>query len=170
MAAPRYIGRVLGKFKQIVAAVVATADSIVATDSSGRIDISFLPVGVGAEVVVCTTSENIAAGAFVNLYNNGGTLTARNADATTTGKPAMGFVLAATLSGANATVYFTSNTNTAMSGLTIGAEYWLDKTTPGGVVVAASAPTSAGNGNQYLGVALSATSMSVNIEEMVEMA
>ena len=166
MAAPKFIQRVAGKFKQAIAAVVATADSIVATDATGKIDVSFLPTGVGPEVVVCTTSENIATGSYVNLYNNAGTLTARKADATTVGKPAHGFVLAATTTGNNATVYL-AGINTQLSALTLGAEYWLD-TTAGGVTV--TAPTAAGNGNQYLGVALSATEIATEIGEMVEMA
>lgn len=167
MAAPRYVSRVLGKFKQVAAAVTSAVDSIVATDSTGRIDISMMPIGVGAETAVCTTSENIATGSFVNLYLNAGVLTARKADATTAGKQADGFVNATTTSGTNATVYFSSNTNTGVTGLTIGADYWLD-TTAGGVTV--TAPTGTGNGNQYLGKALSATTMLVEIGEMVEMA
>src|SRR5215208_4917959 len=116
MAAPRFINRVAGKWKQIVAAVTSSPDSIVATDATGKIDISMMPVGVGAETVVCTTSENLAAGDFVNLYLNAGVITARKADATTTGKTADAFVLAASTSGNNATAYGTSNTNTQLSG------------------------------------------------------
>lgn len=166
MAAPRYIARVLGKFKQIAASVTSAVDAIVATGADGKIDISMMPTGVGAEVVVCTTSENIAAGSFVNLYLNAGVLTARKADATTTGKPADGFVLATTTSGNNATVYFSSNANTQLTGLTIGSDYWLD-TTAGGITL--TAPTAAGNNNQRVGKALSATSLIFEDCEQVEM-
>lgn len=167
MAAPKYIARVLGKFKQITATVTSAVDSIVATGSDGKLDITLMPTGVAAETTVCTTSENIAAGSFVNLYLNGGVLTARKADATATGKEAHGFVLATTTSGTNATVYFESNTNSQMTGLTIGADYWLD-TTAGGVTV--TAPTATGNVNQYIGRALSTTSLIFINGDPVEMA
>src|SRR4051812_11385784 len=141
MAAQRFINLVSGKFKQIVASATGTADAIPAGDSTGRLDISWMPVGVGQEVVVCASSENLTAGNFINLYLNGGVITARKADATTNGKPAHGFVLAGVTSPANATVYFPSNTNTGVTGLTIGSDYYLD-TTAGGVTT--TPPSSAG--------------------------
>lgn len=167
MAAPRYVNRVSGKDKQIAAATTAAADSIVATDSTGKLDISLMPVGVGAEVFIGPTSENIAAGALVNIYSNAGVTTVRNADATTNGKPADGFVLASTTSPANATVYFESNTNTQVTGLTPGVDYWL-ATTPGAITT--TPPSAAGNNNQYVGKALSATALAFSKGEPVEMA
>lgn len=164
-------GAVVGTRKQLNF-IEGTNITLTITDDNGndQVDIEIDATGGGSsETVVCTTSENIAAGSIVNLYLNGGVLTARKADATTTGKEADGFVIATTLSGANATVYFSSNTNTAASGLTIGGEYYLD-TTAGGVVLAASSPTGAGNVNQYVGKALSATSLVFERGEAVEMA
>lgn len=150
MAAPKFLRNVSGKLKEIIAAVVSTPDSIVATDTTGKIDISFLPTGVGAEVIMATASETIAAGAFVNVYNNAGVISVRNADATTSGKPAHGFVLAAFTSGQAVTVYLPSQTNTQQTGLTLGAEYYL-ATTPGAIAV--TAPSATGNIVQRIGIA-----------------
>ena len=75
-------------------------------DANGRLDNTMMPVGIGADTASIVTSENLTAGNLVNIYDNAGTATARKADATTTGKEAMGFVLAGTTSPAAATVYF----------------------------------------------------------------
>ena len=145
----------------------STANAIVAADATGKIDISFMPTGVGAEVVVCVTSENLTAGDFVNLYLNGGVITARKADATTNAKPAHGFVTANVTSPANATVYMESNTNTAVTGLTIGSDYWLS-TTPGGVTT--TAPSAAGNIVQYIGRATLTTAIPFINGDTIEVA
>ncbi len=150
MAAQGFLDRVLGKTKRIIASVTGTADAIPAGDATGRLDISWMPVGVGAEVIICASFEDLTAGNFINLFLSGGVIKARKADATTAGKPAHGFVLANVTAPANATVYGLSNTNTALSGLTIGTDYYLS-TTPGATT--ATAPTGAGNLSQYLGIA-----------------
>lgn len=151
MATAKYLARLVGKTKEVIPAVTTAADSIVATGADGKLDISLMPVGVGAEVRVAPAFEDLTAGNFVNLFLSGGVIKVRKADATTNGKPADGFVLANVTAPANATVYGLSNTNTALSGLTIGTRYYLS-TTPGGVA-AAPGPTSAGNLNQELGIA-----------------
>ena len=156
MATQRFIGLVAGKLKQIVASVTGTADAIPAGDATGRLDVSWMPVGIGAEVTVVPSSENLTAGNFVNLWNNTGATNARKADATTNGKPAHGFVLANVTSPANATVYVISQTNTALSALTPGSDYYLN-TTAGGVT--STPPGAAGNLVQYLGTAQNATTL-----------
>lgn len=150
MAAPKFLRNVSGKIKEIIAAVISTPDSIVATDSTGKIDPSFLPTGVGAEIILATASESIAAGAFVNVYSNAGVISVRNADATTNGKPAHGFVLAAFTTGNTVSVYLPSQTNTQQTGLTLGAEYYL-AITPGAITV--TAPSATGNIVQRIGIA-----------------
>lgn len=132
------------------------AGKIIALDSSGAIDISMMPAGISAEVVVAASSENLSTGNFVNLYDNAGTINVRKADATTNAKPAHGFVLASTTSPASATVYLISAKNTGVTGLTVGLDYYLS-TTPGGVV--STAPSASGNIVQKLGRAISATSL-----------
>lgn len=167
MAAPRYLKNVSGKIKEIVAAVSTAADSIVATDGTGRIDVSMMPVGIAAEVLTMVTSENLTAGDFVNIYNNAGTITARKADATTNTKPAHGFVLASTTSPASATIYMDSQTNTALTGLTLGSEYYLS-TTPGAAT--ATAPSASGNLVQPLGIADKTTEIVFVCKTTIEIA
>lgn len=153
-----------GRYRQNEGLVVSTgagdAGKIPALDAGGRLDISLLPPGIGAATVTVASSENLAAGDFVNLYNNGGTINARLADANAN-RRAHGFVLANVTSPADATVYY-GDVNNELSGLTVGAEYFLSETA-GGVVT--PAPTTAGSLAQRLGVAQSATELVVDIEE-----
>lgn len=169
--ANKYIANNAGKLKEVEATVITTgasdAGKIIALDSAGLIDASLMPAGVGAEVVVAASSENLTAGDFVNLHNNGGTINVRKADASNNTKPADGFVLANVTSPANATVYLISGQNTAVSGLTVGADYYLS-TTPG--LVTATAPSGTGNIVQRLGKARSATSLIFENQNYYELA
>lgn len=154
----RLISGVVTEVVGIVTSGGATNDGdIPALDANGRLDISMMPSGTAAEIVVCPASETLVAGDMINLYNNAGALNARKADGSAAGKPADGFVIAGFASAASATVYFTSQTVTGKTGLTIGADYWLDVTTPGAIT--ATAPTGAGKVSQYVGKALSATTL-----------
>ena len=65
-------------------------------------------------------------------------------------------MVAGVTSPANATVYWLSNKNTALSGLTIGSDYFLH-TTPGSQTIAA--PSATGNVVQFLGTAELATAL-----------
>jgi hypothetical protein len=132
------------------------AGKIVALDSTGKIDSTMMPTGIGADTASIVSSENLAAGDFVNIYDDGGTPTARKADATTAGKEAHGFVLAGVTAPAAATVYF-EGSNDQVSGAVAGKVYLA--TTAGGFV--AAAPSASGNVVQQLGVATSATSINV---------
>jgi len=171
MAGNKYIANSSGKLKEVVAIQSSTgvsdAGKIPALDSSGLFDISLMPAGVGAEIVVAASSENLTAGDFVNLYNNTGTINVRKADASNNTKPADGFVLVNVTSPANATVYLISAKNTAVSGLTVGADYWLS-TTPGAIT--ATAPSSTGNIVQRLGKAKSATEFVFENQDYYELA
>jgi hypothetical protein len=137
----------------ITSAGAGSSGQLTALDASGRLDTTVMPVGIGAPTLVVVTSEALAAGAFVNLWTSTGTK-ARNADATTSGKKAVGFVLAAYASGASATVYF-AGANTAVSGQTVGDAYL--QTTAG--QAGPTAPAGSGNLVQNIGVAVSATSI-----------
>ncbi|WP_047218059.1 hypothetical protein [Delftia lacustris] len=134
----------------------ANAGDIVALDDSGRIDNSMMPVGIGADTAVIAASEALAAGDWVNVWNSTGAKV-RKADATTSGKEAHGFVLAAVTSGANATVYF-EGTNTQVAAQTPGPVFLQTTAGTGG----ATAPSASGNVVQRLGVAVSTTA--VNFE------
>ena len=122
-------------------------------DASGRVDSTVLPVGVGADTAVITTSEALAAGAYVNVWSSTGAK-ARNADATVAGKYAMGFVLAAFGAGAAATVYF-EGTNTAVAGQIPGPVF-LSTTAGSG---STTSPAATGNVIQTIGFAVSATAV-----------
>lgn len=170
--AQKFYRNLAGKIVELEALVTSAgagdAGKIVATDSSGRLDISLMPLGVGQEVSVIAASENLTAGDFVNIWNSSGAK-ARKADASSNLKWAVGFVTANVTSPANATIYGISNKNTALSGLTIGAEYWLS-TTPGAVVNQAGVPTGAGQLIQRLGCAESTTAMVFSNQDYTELA
>lgn len=111
--------------------------------------------GGGGIVVAIQASENLAAGAIVNVWNSGGARI-RNANATDGTKPAHGFVLAAVTSGNVGIFYGTGQIDNQRSGMTPGTTYFLD-TTNGNIN--AVAPSASGNFVQALGVALSATQL-----------
>lgn len=194
MAAPRY-QTLLAGIRTLVAAItssagVADAEKIVATNTSGvlddtllnaattgasvtlktkpdgTIDTSVLPPGIGTDTASVVASEALAAGDFVNIWDNAGTANVRKADATTAGKEAIGFVLEAVLSTASATVYFEGR-NTQLTGLTPGARQYLS-TTPGGRTE--TAPATAGNVVQHLGAAYSATALNFEPSDSITIA
>jgi hypothetical protein len=157
MATAKYLARVSGVNTEVIPAVTSAADAIVALDNTGKLDISVMPVGIGPEVRTVPAFEDLTAGNFVNIFLSGGVAKARKADATTSGKPAHGFVLSNVTAPADATVFGLSNTNTALAGLTIGSVYYLS-TTPGGVMVAPG-PVGSGVRSQELGIASLSTEM-----------
>ena len=160
MAAKKFLRLVAGVFTEIAATVTSSGASndgdLVALDSSGRLDNSVMPVGIGADTKSIPASEALAAGDWVNVWNSTGAKV-RKADATTAGKEAHGFVLSAVVSGNPATVYF-EGTNTQVTGQTPGPVYLQTTAGTGGATI----PSASGNVVQNLGVALSATE--VNFE------
>ena len=128
-------------------------------DSSGRIDTSVLPVGVGPDSKSFTTTEVIAAGAWVNIWNSSG-VKVRNADASN-GRQAHCFTILGAGSGASCVVYF-EGANTAVSSKTVGATQFLSSTTPGASTE--TAPSTAGQIIQVLGVATAATEINAEID------
>ena len=154
----RLIGGVITEvFGVQTSAGAGNAGDIVALDDTGRIDNSMMPVGIGADTATITASEGLAAGDWINVWNDASTAKVRKADATTAGKEVHGFVLSAVTSGNPATVYF-EGTNTQVTGQTSGPVYLQTTAGTGG----ATAPSASGNLVQQVGVALSATS--VNFE------
>ena len=166
----KYIKQDSGLLKEVEAtsssAGAANAGDIIALDSGGKIDNSLLPTGIGADTALVEASENLAAGDYVNIYDDSGSFKCRKADATTNGKPAHGFVLDTVTSGSNATIYF-EGSNNQLSGLTAGL-YFLDTTTAGGVV--ATAPSLSGNIVQRVGIANNATTINTEIGQPIELA
>jgi hypothetical protein len=153
----KYIANVAGQMTEVSGLVASAgagdAGKIPQLDGTGRIDSSMMPVGVSADTQVITTSEALAAGDWVNIWNSTGAK-ARKADATVSGKEAMGFVLSAFGSAASATVYF-EGTNTQVTGQTAG-KVFLSTTAGAGQ---AAAPSAAGNVVQVVGFATSTTTV-----------
>lgn len=133
----------------------ADAGKIVALDAGGKIDTTMMPSGIGSDSKTMTASEAISAGDIVNVHDSSGAKV-RKADAANSSKLAVGFAPSAISNGASGTVNF-EGTITGLSGLTIGATYYLS-TTAGGIT--ATAPTGSGNAVQKVGVAISATELS----------
>lgn len=155
----KFLNLVNGLLKQVTAITTSAgagdANKIVATDGTGKLDITLMPTGVGADSSTIMASEALAAGDLVNLWDDAGTLKARKADASN-GRKADGFVLAGVSSGASAIVYF-DGTNTQQSGMTLGAIHYLSHTVPGRATT--TIPTTAGHIVQQVGKALSATQL-----------
>lgn len=94
------------------------------------------------------------------MWDSAGAFRVRKADASSSGKEAHGFVLAAVANAATATVYFEGRDN-QVTGLTPGNRF-LSAATPGATV--AAAPTGAGQVVQRVGIAVAATEL--NFEPM----
>lgn len=166
MAAPKYLKNVSGVLTEQAASETGGTEVIVATNSSGQIDISVMPTGIGPDIAVIVASEALSSGNLVNIYSNAGTANCRKADGSTTGKVAHGFVLASVTSGGNASVYL-SGLNTAVTGLTPGPQF-LSDATPGASV--AAAPTTSGHTVQKVGIAVSATALQFDPGEPITLA
>lgn len=154
----KFLKQVNGVLTEVAANTASSgatdAGKIVALDSTGKLDTSLMPVGVAPEADTLVASEALSAGDFVNLWVNSG-LKVRKADASVTGKEAHGFVLAAVSAGNPAIVYRISQSNTQLTGMTVGAKQYLSATVPGGHQE--TAPTGTGQAVQILGIAKSAT-------------
>lgn len=159
-----------GKITQVEATVISTgvgqAGDVVALDSTGKLDASVLPTGVGPNIKMILASENLSAGKYINIYDNAGTENVRLAD-NSNSREAHGFVLDAVTSGNMAAVYF-EGTNNDLSGLTPGARMFL--ATAGGVT--ATPPTFAGGAqiSQLVGTAISATEIDTDIDDCIVLA
>lgn len=136
----------------VTSAGAGDAGKIPALDGSGKLDVTLLPNGVGPATALLPATENLAAGDFVNVYDNAGTPSVRKADASNS-RRASGYVLASVTSGNNATVYFEGQNN-QVSGLTAGNRLYLGA---GGLVTETVPVTPGSQIHQLLGKALSAT-------------
>lgn len=163
----KYISQTGGQLTEVAAATAGgapDAGKIPELDGSGRLAAGMMPTGIGADTAVLVSSEALAAGDLVNIWNDAGTAKARKADAATN-KPAHGFVLAAVTSGANATVYFEGQ-NAQQTGMTAGPVYL--SATAGRATSAV--PTTTGHLVQQVGVAISATSLNFEAAQAILLA
>lgn len=160
---------IINGVKTLVTSVVTSAGAgddgkLPALDTTGKLDLSVMPLGIGSDTVSVLTSEAVSAGDYINVYNNAGTLNARKADGAVQTKPARGFVKTAFGSGVSALVY-KEGRNDQLSGRTPGERLYLSDTVPGGVTP--TAPTGAGKTLQFLGEALSVTAMDVELDNEI---
>ena len=95
-------------------------------------------------------SETLTAGDFVNIFSGG----VRKASSNDTTKQAHGFVTAS-YSSTNSVIVFYSGLNTAVSGLTAGARYFLSASG----AASTTSPTLTGQLSQEIGVAISTTTI-----------
>lgn len=137
-----------------------SSGEIPALDSAGKLDVTMMPVGFGQDAVTATAAEALSAGDFVYFNASGGVL---KADATAIAKQARGYVITAVANAATATVYF-DDSNTAVTGLTPGATYYLSVTSGG---ITTTPTTTTGQIVQEVGFATTATLLRVNIQEPV---
>lgn len=167
MAAKTFMRRVAGVWREIVATVISTgpanAGDILALDDSGHLDASVMPVGYGADVKVYTASEPLSAGNLINTWLNGSTDAARKADASSEGKPAIGYVLDGAPTGAQVTVFF-GRKITGLSGIVTGRRYYLS-TTPGAFTD--TPVTGAGKVDQFIGTGASPTEIAFEPDDYI---
>lgn len=156
-----------GEHEEIIPLVSSSgapdASKLVQTDPGGKLDPSLFPAGFGADVTVLEASEALSAGDFVNIFDDGGTIKVRKAQANSIATKADGFVLAAVSAAANASVYRRGENNQLT--LTAGSRYFLSPSTPGSVDVAA--PSGNNEIVQPLGVAHSTTAMDFELVRAV---
>ena len=170
MAAKSFLRLVAGKIKAIQATVTsagaANDGDIVALDSTGKLDPSVLPVGVGPDVTNVPSFENLAAGDYVNLFDDSGTVKARKAD-NSNGRDAHGYVKDTVVAPAAVNVYF-EGANANLSGLTEGARIYLGVT--GGIIETPLEPiTDTGKIHQFLGIAISDTEVNTDIDDCISL-
>lgn len=137
------------------------ASKIVKTGADGKIDGTLIP---GSETLTLMASENLTAGDWVNVWDDGGTAKMRKADASNgMSHECHGFVLETITSGATGKFYG-EGINTQVSGMTSGVTYFLAGT-PGSET--ATPPTTGGHILQKLGVAVGATAIKCELSTPV---
>ncbi len=130
-----------------------TPGSLIATNSAGMLDATLIP---GNLQITRRASEAISAGALINYWVDPTATTVisvRNADNSSWAKKADGFAPAAIASGASGTIMEDAGLDTAISGLTIGTQYFLGST--GGVTATPPDPSTSftpGQIVQFVGV------------------
>lgn len=145
---------------------VANAGEVVALDSTGKLDPSILPVGVGPDVKIIEASEDLGAGDYVNIWNDVGVAKVRLAD-NSNGRAAHGWVKSAHLNGEDAVIYFEGPNDAAPVG-TVGTRAYLG--TAGGVLTTPLDPTLVSNVlHQFLGVYVDASIINTDIDDCIEL-
>lgn len=157
-----------GKTKLKEATVTSTgaaqAGDVVGLDSSGKLDPSVLPIGVGPDVKILEATEDLGSGDYVNIWDDGGTAKVRLADNSNM-REAHGWVKAAFLTGASATVYFEGPNDAAPVALA-GQRAYLG--TAGGVlVVPLNSATESNKIHQLLGTYVDVSTINTDIDDCI---
>jgi len=156
----KYIEQNNGRLQEVqpvnTSAGAGDAAKIPQLDAAGLLSSTMMPAGFGDDTVSIVASETLSAGDLVNIFDDTGTAKMRKADTTTAGKEADGFVLSAVTATESGNCYF-EGVITGLSTLTAGTRYYADGTTPGGIVD--TVPSTTGNVVQYIGRAISTTSL-----------
>ena len=166
-----YLDLINGIYTRVRAIAISTgivdADKIARTSSDGRFHLSLMPLGLEKELVSIATSETLASGDLVHIWDNAGTPAVRKADATATNKfRAFGIVKDNYTHPSVADVYLTGAVS-GYSGLTIAVPYFLSET-PG--LLTTTAPTTAEAIVQKIGESLSSTEIDLEIQQPVTLA
>lgn len=146
-----------GGLREVIAPQVGGGGAenlIPALDASGRLDVTMMPTGVGAETSTLTAFGTLAAGDLVNVFNDAGTMKVRKADGSSGVAPANAFVLDAYVALDSAVVYW-FGLNNQVTGLTPGLHYL--STTPGASNHVA--PSASTNIVQRIGWAVNSTTL-----------
>lgn len=145
---------------------VSDSNKIVSTGDDGKIAGTLLPDIGGTPTESIITSENLAAGDFINIFDNAGVRTIRKADASNN-RLAMGFVLNAVTSGNNASVY-ASGINNQLTGIIPGTRYFLSATNAG--TVTTTSPSAINQISQMVGYGFSTTAISFSVTNIIMIA
>lgn len=165
-----YLRRTTAGLKEAIAVNSSTgtgdADKIVKLNAQGKINDNMLPSGVGEDTFQAEASESLAAGDFINLFDDAGVLKMRKADASNN-RRAHGFVRLSVNMGESGAAYGAGYINDQLTGLTQATTYYLGETAGG---VATSGPASAANViHQEVGFAFSATELYFVPKDPVEL-
>lgn len=142
-----------------------SANKVPALNAAGQLDITMMPTGVGSDTSVLPASGALAAGDFINVFDDAGTAKIRKADATSALTQAHGFVLDPIADLASGTVYWEGN-NIAVTGQTPGNVFL--STTAGQATT--TAPTVSTQIVQRIGVAISATQINFEPQLPIKLA
>ena len=165
MAGNKYLeGRTDGrrgeKVSTQVSSGVPNAGEIPALDANGKLDQSLMPAGVAPDTTVLDASEALAAGDYLNMWDDTGTMKLRLAD-NSNDRRAHGFTKEAVALG-NPVIMFRETTNSFRTGQTVGTRQYLGtlgqstESTPTGSVIL-----------QYLGTAHSATEINIELSDEI---
>lgn len=150
----------------VTSAGAGDSGKIPALGVDGRISQTMMPVGVGPDTKSLVASETLSAGDLINVWDDGGTPKMRKADASNS-RRADGFVLEGVTSAATGLAYF-EGVITGLSGLTIGAPYYLSGSTPGAAT--ATPVSTTGYISQDIGKAVSATEITFEPQRVITLA